>query len=73
MKNLKRTLSAVALALNGLSLAHAGTQDEYRDFAGHVGDEVRGRYFEALDREADQYRRDRSRLSDGRWKLADGK
>lgn len=70
MKYVKCALRATLLALNFLSCAHAGTEDEYQDFGNRIGDELRARHFAALDREADGYRRDKSRMSDGRWKLA---
>ena len=70
MNNAKARLAAAMLTLSCLSTARAGTETEYQEFAGRIGDELRARDFAALDREADQYRRDRSRLSDGLWKLA---
>jgi hypothetical protein len=70
MKKLGCALAALVLAFGGLSSAHADTETEYREFADRVGDDLRARSFEVLGREADRFLTERSRMSDGRWKLA---
>jgi hypothetical protein len=70
MKKIQLALVALTIVVGGLSSAHAGTETELQEFWGHVSDEVQARDFEALDREAEEYRTTGSRLSDGLWKLA---
>lgn len=50
--------------------ARAAGADDFRSLIERVGDDVRAREFEKLDQEADRLRLERSRLADGRWKLA---
>jgi Domain of unknown function (DUF4034) len=60
----------LAALSSAASSAWASGSDEFRSLVERVGDEVRAREFEKLDQEADRLRLDKSRLSDGRWKLA---
>ncbi len=69
---MKKLMATVALALTVFSMpaAHAATDTEMRDFYDAVGDQVRGRHFDALSRQANDLQQQKARFPDGLWKLS---
>ena len=65
-----RMVLLLATWLSAAQCVWAADPDDFRSLVERVGDEVRAHHFEKLDQEADRLRLDKSRLADGRWKLA---